>query len=406
MRDKLGNFVVHMKNDPDVHKLDEATIKQTMIMKVLSLLDWDTFDRKEVIQEYTIDTWKVDIALFCGDKCRVLIEAKNSREDLDNHQEQLLNYAFRKGVELAILSNGLTWWFYLPTKNVDWRARKFYAIDFLRQDPADIEKRFSMLLARDVVSNGQALRNAEQMYESGRRKFLAEAYLPKAWNKIIEDPDSLLVEIICETTESLCGYKPDEAEVAGFLKGNASKLRIDDNRSSDQMKGRVRPGGVSPVQSLPPRESQPGNSHKRDSDPAGEKAAYEAVKLKVGNLGEKIPRTRNWFRLPKNGMLILRYSKTHRAAAYDQYFFGLQRDKVEGAGAQKLFMALICGSGKQVLIFPSDMMNGLFTGVRTAESDDNWKFSVFVNNGKFELAIPGKQRQDVSRLLNRYELLQ
>lgn len=405
MLNQLKDFVVGIKKDPEVTRIDETSIKQTIIMKVLHLLGWDTFNRKEVVLEYGVDTKKVDIALFCNAKCLVLLEAKNGSEDLDRHQEQLLNYAFRKGVELAVLTNGLAWWFYLPTKSVDWRSRKFYAIDLLRQDPSDIVNRFSALLGKGVVSNGDALRHAEQMYESGRKKLLTDAYLPKAWNKIVEDPDSLLVELISESTESLCGYKPDASEVTTFLKNHASTLRI----SEDLPLARVPLQAVherTPVQvPLAPDASFNGHNQKRDHDGPGERAAYEAVKRKIGNLGERLPRTRNWFRLPKDGILILRYSKAHGDAEYDQYFFGLQRDKVEGLGNQKLFMALICGSPEQVLVFPADMVTDLFHGVRTAESDDNWKFNVFVRNGNFEIAMSGKQRQDVSRWLNKYELL-
>ena len=166
------------------------------------MLGWDTFNRKEVVLEYGLDTTKVDIALFCSDRCHVLIEAKKAGEDLDRHQEQLLNYAFKKGVELAVLTNGLSWWFYLPTKNVDWRSRKFYAIDLLRQDMNDIASRFSELLEKKEICSGSALRHAEQIFESSRRKLQTDAYLPKAWEKLVQDPAHLLVELISETTES------------------------------------------------------------------------------------------------------------------------------------------------------------------------------------------------------------
>lgn len=279
MLNQLKDFVVGIKDDPEVAQLDETSIKQTIIMKVLHLLGWDTFNRREVVLEYTLDTKKVDMALFCNEKCHVLLEAKNGGEDLDRHQEQLLNYAFRKGVDLAVLTNGLAWWFYLPTKSVDWRSRKFYAIDLLRQDTNHIVNRFEALLGKAVVSNGEALRHAEQMYESGRKKLLTDAYLPKAWNKIVEDPDSLLVELISETTESLCGYKPDESEVTGFLKGNASMLRIAEDKSSSVVQPGI-PGERTPFQGPVVPDTSVGDD---DHDAPGEKAAYDAVKHKVHN---------------------------------------------------------------------------------------------------------------------------
>ena len=46
---------------------------------------------------------------------RIFVEVKNSNDGLNNpnHQEQLIEYAFREGIELAILKNVKSWEFYL-----------------------------------------------------------------------------------------------------------------------------------------------------------------------------------------------------------------------------------------------------------------------------------------------------
>lgn len=41
--------------------------------------------------------------------------------------------------------------------------------------------------------------------------------LPKAWKKIITEPDDLLIELLADTTEKLCGYKPNNEIVEEFL---------------------------------------------------------------------------------------------------------------------------------------------------------------------------------------------
>jgi len=41
--------------------------------------------------------------------------------------------------------------------------------------------------------------------------------IPKAWNKLVTGPDEALIELIAETTEKLCGYKPDHGMVEDFL---------------------------------------------------------------------------------------------------------------------------------------------------------------------------------------------
>ncbi|GEM_PF-6109999 len=44
--------------------------------------------------------------------------------------------------------------------------------------------------------------------------------LPKAWEKLVAEEDELLLELVADRVESLCGYKPDLDSVARFLKDN------------------------------------------------------------------------------------------------------------------------------------------------------------------------------------------
>ncbi|TDI93301.1 MAG: hypothetical protein E2O77_03220 [Caldithrix sp.] len=56
----------------------------------------------------------MDYCLRVNQKKPVFIEVKRATEDLERHEKQLLEYSFEYGVDIAILTNGLTWWFYLP----------------------------------------------------------------------------------------------------------------------------------------------------------------------------------------------------------------------------------------------------------------------------------------------------
>jgi len=65
--------------------------------------------------------------------------------------------------------------------------------------------------------NGKATQNAETVYRGQQKSSIIQETIPKAWNKIINEPDDLLVELINETTEKLCGHKADTESVAEFL---------------------------------------------------------------------------------------------------------------------------------------------------------------------------------------------
>jgi hypothetical protein len=55
---------------------------------------------------------------------------------------------------------------------------------------------------------------------------MIEETLPEAWNKIITEPDSLLVDLLSETTEKICGFKPETNEATQFLKTHKDRFLI------------------------------------------------------------------------------------------------------------------------------------------------------------------------------------
>ena len=126
MIEKLKSFVESLKTKQHHVSNTESATKQARILPLLALLGWDTTNIDEVYPEYMVENRRVDYSLRIKKENRVFIEVKKLGDDLENHQEQLLDYSFRQGIEIAILTNGITWWWYLPTKKGDWRARKFY----------------------------------------------------------------------------------------------------------------------------------------------------------------------------------------------------------------------------------------------------------------------------------------
>lgn len=176
--------------------------------------------------EFPVETKKIDFCLKINNTSEFFIEVKKAGEDLERHEKQLLDYSFRAGVSLAALTNGLTWWFYLPTQKGEWHERKFYAVDILQQDSSDIVSKFIDFLSKENVKNGKAFSNAEKLYKSRRKKELLNKAIPDAWNKIIREPNSFLVELLTETTEKLCGFRPDELVVHNFLQGNKERFSL------------------------------------------------------------------------------------------------------------------------------------------------------------------------------------
>lgn len=227
MKDKIKSLVDSLKSKKELDSYDEQATKQEIILQILFYLGWDIFDRNEVYPEYSLESQSVDYSLRINNKNKVFIEAKRIREELDKHQKQLLEYSFKAGVSLSILTNGLSWWFYLPLmKDAEWEERKFYTIDLIEQEPERIAEKFIDLLSKDNILSSKAIENAEATHESQQKKKIITEALPKAWNKIIHELDDPLVNLLMETTENLCGHRVGTSLAKQFITSNKDNLTL------------------------------------------------------------------------------------------------------------------------------------------------------------------------------------
>ncbi len=217
MKDKLVSMINEIRSNRSIIISDEASIKSGVVLRLLSLLGWNPFDVNEVKPEYSVESKRVDFSLRINGTNKVFIEVKRPNENLESHQEQLLNYSFREGVKQAILTNGITWWFYLPLNEGSWEQRRFFTADFLQQEQSAIAERLVDLLSRENVASGDALTKSEHLYKGRQKRNILRDALPKAWYKILNDPDDLLVEILIETTEKISGFRPEIEDVEKFI---------------------------------------------------------------------------------------------------------------------------------------------------------------------------------------------
>jgi hypothetical protein len=220
MRDKLLSVIQELTADLNrISSYSEVSTEQVVVERLLTSLGWDQYNIDEITRQYTLGDLRVDYALLLSRTPQVFIEVKRPQEsDLERHQKQLLDYSFRQGVPLAVLTNGIEWWFYLALTEVSWEQRKFYTIDLSEQKPEDICDKLIDFLSKENVSSGDAIKNAERIRKSRDTKRTIVATLPKAWNQVVSDMDPVLVELLRDTTEKLCGFRPGIRDVKRFLR--------------------------------------------------------------------------------------------------------------------------------------------------------------------------------------------
>ncbi len=199
----------------------EAAVSQGVVLPILNELGWPVFDTTIVIPEHKVEGRRVDFALCHPAKGPfVFVEVKKVGFS-DGADKQLFEYAFHVGIPLAILTDGQEWSFYLPLEQGLYHERRVYKVDLLERTTEEVIARLSRYLDYSRTCSGEALEAAKSDYKDVARDRQIESTLPKAWASLLQDRDSLLLEMLAEEVEDLCGYKPDLDTCSQFIEANA-----------------------------------------------------------------------------------------------------------------------------------------------------------------------------------------
>src|SRR5690606_7871760 len=143
-RDSVVELAKRATSAQAVAQTEEAT-KNAIIMPFLRVLGFDVFDPTQVIPECVADVGlkkgeKIDEAVKLRDKIEYLVEAKSVSTSLQDAQySQLFRYFHTLDANIAILTNGLHFWFFTdldaPNK-MD--QRPFFKFDLLGYDDNDL----------------------------------------------------------------------------------------------------------------------------------------------------------------------------------------------------------------------------------------------------------------------------
>ena len=196
---------------------NEQSISQGIVLRLFSALQWPVYDTQSVIPEYSIQGRRVDFAL-CVPKNKpvIFIEVKQPGNTL-GADKQLFEYAFHKGVPFAIVTDGKEWHFYLPAEVGNYNERRVYKLDLLERDKQESAYRLERYLLFNNVVNGNALENAREDYKNVSKERQAKANIPIAWEKLLEEKDELLMDVVSEKVESICGFKPTQKQIISYL---------------------------------------------------------------------------------------------------------------------------------------------------------------------------------------------
>ena len=331
-RDAIFQAVSDISRSPSLNELNESAMKQTVVMRVLDAAGWSAFNLSEIEPEYQIGSSRVDYALKSAASPRaqasappkVFVEVKSLQENLDSERlrRRLMGHCGREGVELGVLTNGPRWLLFLASGDNVQQENRISEID-IQQDPETAAEELNKYLAKDKVSNGQAVRSAERSLRDKNRDEDMRGAIIAGWQQVVKGIDEGLVELVATAAESKAGVRPENRLIRRVLVENRTELLASAVESDVPMSGgggRTRPasftfeGETRSVRSWPDlllavcslmRERHP-DDFVRVLDIGGRKNAYFSTNEEVVNQPRQIGDTGIYASCQGSGNIITR----------------------------------------------------------------------------------------------------
>ena len=202
----------------------EKAVEYAVVMPILQVLGWNPQNIDEMYPEYGVESKRVDWALLKEGKPCVFLEEKAPDQNLSAHEEQLLEYAFKQGVPLAVLTNGGEWWFYLPLEEGPWGERKFLVIDLMNQDVEETSLQLTQFLQEEFVHGGLAYKDAKERYDEARERKRIREKLPEAIREVLSSSSDRVIEFFQNQTQPDIGTLPPPDLVKQALKDITQSL--------------------------------------------------------------------------------------------------------------------------------------------------------------------------------------
>jgi predicted type IV restriction endonuclease/negative regulator of replication initiation len=195
----------------------ETAVREAIVLPILQALGWDIFDPNFVIRECALGNRRVDYALTSAPPRRQIFVEVKAIGLASGADRQLFEYAFHEGIPFAVLTDGREWNFFLPGEQGSYEERRVQKLDLSERSPSDASQIFRKYLDFARVRSGEAIESARADYKSISKRKIAANEIPKAWSELISEPDELLIDLIAEKAESLCGFRPAPEDVEAFL---------------------------------------------------------------------------------------------------------------------------------------------------------------------------------------------
>lgn len=189
---KSGNEALMKQTIEDIRNLlkessfkDEQHVRFSLVGRICDCLGWDVWNPAEFYTEYPVKKYppqeitvelrgRVDVALIITEKLSefadVFIEVKTPHKlqtELQSGEKQLQSYNYWDKSAISILTDGITWRFYLPSAGGSFEDKLFHELNLINDDLDDVCYIFQRILQRENF-NQVAIQSAEALLEEKR----------------------------------------------------------------------------------------------------------------------------------------------------------------------------------------------------------------------------------------------
>jgi len=176
---------------------DNQHVRFSLLGPICKKLGWDIWNPAEFYTEYPVTKYpqqeirtelrgRVDVVLFLTDKrsekAEVFIELKSPgilQYELQSGETQLQRYNYLDKVAICILTDGITWRFYLPSEGSSFDSTLFNEFNILTDNVEIICQTLDKVLRRNNFRK-QAVQTARDTYEELRKIRLIHKVKQKA----------------------------------------------------------------------------------------------------------------------------------------------------------------------------------------------------------------------------------
>ena len=206
----------------------EADVCDNIVRRLLHEgLGWPRYKPDVVIREYSVEGGEVDFALcHPPSQPRIFIEAKRVG-NIEGGEEQLFRYAFRRGVPIAILTDGQQWHFFYPIGEGNYRERKVHEMDLTEGDNGKNAEKLNRYLNYESICTGEAVETIKEDYEEVAQQRQVVKELPEIWSELVQERNDYLLLAVMEKAKKKIGYEPTEEQVLNFLKSLERKTEVE-----------------------------------------------------------------------------------------------------------------------------------------------------------------------------------